>query len=107
LISNSTLYGSGYLDHAEVEIRTFLGQTGRVLFVPFALFDRDAYTSTARIVQAADFNDQLDNHPAARGLQLINRGFPMVTSNDNETAERAAFVYDALYASIKQAQTKP
>src|SRR5215210_2279220 len=48
LISNSTLYGSGYLDHAEVEIRDFLGQTGKVLFIPFALYDRDAYASTAR-----------------------------------------------------------
>jgi len=55
----------------------------------------------ARIVQAADFNDQLDDHPAARGLQLISRGFPLVTSNDHETAQRASFVYDALYASIK------
>ena len=56
----------------------------------------------ARIVQAADFKDQLDDHPAARGLQLISRGFPLVTNNDDETAERAAFVYDALYASITQ-----
>jgi hypothetical protein len=54
-----------------------------------------------------DFNDQLDDHPAARGLQLISRGFPMMTSNDNETAERAAFVYDALYASVKQGRTNP
>ena len=55
----------------------------------------------ARIVQAADFDDQLDDHPAARGLQLISRGFPLVTGNDHETAKRASFVYDALYASIK------
>ena len=55
----------------------------------------------ARIVQAADFNDQLDNPPAARGLQLISRGFPLVTNDDHETAKRASFVYDALYASIK------
>ena len=48
LISNSTLYGSGYLDHAESEIRSFLGAAGRVLFVPFALFDRDAYATMAR-----------------------------------------------------------
>ena len=52
LISNSTLYGSGYLDHAEAEIRDFLGgDTGtrkRVLFVPYALHDRDAYTGTAK-----------------------------------------------------------
>ncbi|HZI62770.1 MAG TPA: dipeptidase PepE [Pyrinomonadaceae bacterium] len=48
LISNSTLHGSGYLDHAEGEIRDFLGDLKRVLFVPFALYDRDAYALTAR-----------------------------------------------------------
>ncbi|MCI0490929.1 MAG: dipeptidase PepE [Blastocatellia bacterium] len=48
LISNSTLYGSGYLDHAEGEIRDFLGDVRRVLFVPFALYDRDAYADLAR-----------------------------------------------------------
>ena len=48
LISNSTLYGSGYLDHAEAEIRSFLGDVRSVLFVPYALYDRDAYASTAR-----------------------------------------------------------
>jgi dipeptidase E len=48
LISNSTLHGSGYLDHAEPEIRSFLGNATRVLFVPYALFDRDKYAATAR-----------------------------------------------------------
>src|SRR5260370_23725927 len=48
LISNSTLYGSGYLDHAESELRSFLRNVKSVLFVPFALYDRDAYTSMAR-----------------------------------------------------------
>ena len=48
LISNSTLFGSGYLDHAETEIRDFLGDAKRVLFIPFALYDRDAYAETAR-----------------------------------------------------------
>jgi len=56
----------------------------------------------AHIVQVADMKGQWDAHPAARGLQLISRGFPLVTNDDHETAERAAFVYDALYASIKE-----
>jgi hypothetical protein len=60
----------------------------------------------ARIVQAADFNDQLDDHPAARGLQLISRGFPLVTKDDHETAERASFVYDALYSSIAETRSQ-
>jgi hypothetical protein len=58
----------------------------------------------ARIVQAADIAGQLDDHPAAHGLQLISQGFPLATKNDHETVERAAFVYDALYASIMESQ---
>ena len=48
LISSSKVHGTGYLDHAEGEIRDFLGNVKRVLFVPFALYDRDAYASMAR-----------------------------------------------------------
>jgi dipeptidase E len=48
LISNSTLHGSSYLDHAEEEIREALGSSKRVLFVPFALYDREAYAAQAR-----------------------------------------------------------
>jgi len=48
LISNSTLHGGGYLDHAEAELRAVLGKTSRVLFVPFALHDRAAYAAQAR-----------------------------------------------------------
>jgi len=48
LISNSTLHGSGYLDHAELEICDFLGDLKQVLFVPYALYDRDAYALMAR-----------------------------------------------------------
>ena len=47
LISNSTLYGRGYLDHVEEEIESFLGAARTVLFVPFALYDRDAYAAQA------------------------------------------------------------
>ena len=48
LISNSTLYGGGYLDHAESEIRSFLAGVRGVLFIPYALFDRAAYAAMAQ-----------------------------------------------------------
>jgi dipeptidase E len=48
LISNSTQHGRGYLDHAETELRSFLLGTKRVLFLPYALLDRDSYAETAR-----------------------------------------------------------
>lgn len=48
LISTSTVYGTGYLDHAEAEIRDHLRGVNRVLFVPYALADHDAYAAKAR-----------------------------------------------------------
>lgn len=47
LISNSTQHGRGYLDQAESEIRGLLGPRKRVLFVPYALHDRDGYAESA------------------------------------------------------------
>lgn len=68
------------------------------------LADDPELVELARIVQAADFKEQLDSHPAARGLALMSYGFPLVTENDHETAQRASFLYDALYASLKEAK---
>ena len=48
LISNSTLHGRGYLDHAENEIKNFIGPAMTILFFPFALFDRDDYAAKAK-----------------------------------------------------------
>ena len=45
LLSNSALYGSGYLDHAEAEIRDLMGGVRQVLFFPFALREHDVYYS--------------------------------------------------------------
>lgn len=59
-----------------------------------------ALIEIARIVQAADIQGRVSDHRAAFGLQLISHGFPIVTRDDHETVARAAFLYDALYASI-------
>ena len=51
LISNSTLHGSGYLDHCEANICEFLGDHKTVAFVPFARpggISHDGYTEIAR-----------------------------------------------------------
>ena len=47
LISNSTNHGQGYLDHVISEIDGFLGPVRRLVFVPFALKDREKYGATA------------------------------------------------------------
>ena len=72
LISNSTLYGSGYLDHAETEIRSFLGTVKRVLFVPFALYDRVAYASMAQERFQKMGYDLASIHTAPDPTQAVN-----------------------------------
>ncbi|HEY6253120.1 MAG TPA: dipeptidase PepE [Candidatus Angelobacter sp.] len=48
LISSSSVYGQGYLDHVEREIGDLLGGIQRVVFIPFALYDREAYCAKVR-----------------------------------------------------------
>jgi dipeptidase E len=73
LISTSTVHGTGYLEHALPELRDFLGATGRVLFIPFALKDRDAYAARAR--QAfGSIGRELDSlHEAGDAAAAIER----------------------------------
>jgi dipeptidase E len=47
LISNSTNHGGGFLDHCLAEIDDFLGPVRRLVFVPFALKDREGYGAKA------------------------------------------------------------
>ncbi len=53
LISTSTMYGRGYLDHVEQQIKSFLGHATKILFFPFALHDRDTYAAKAKARFAA------------------------------------------------------
>lgn len=54
LLSNSTSWGRGYLDHAMPTIRQELGEIRSLLFVPFALADREAYTARVKERFAAE-----------------------------------------------------
>jgi len=49
LVSTSQTYGTGYLDHCAPEVVELFGGVKRVLFVPFALYNRDAYATKARV----------------------------------------------------------
>jgi len=55
----------------------------------------------ARIIHGADLKD-LGAAPECPGLLTISRGFPLVARDDQETMEKTAFLYDALYASLNQ-----
>lgn len=40
--------------------------------------------------------------PEAAGLRLISGAFPLVAVDDAETVERSKFLYDAMYAALRQ-----
>ena len=69
LLSNSTNHGSGYLDHAVDAVRDVVGEVRRILFVPFALKDPEAYTARVRERLAGEDIevDGLPDGPGARG----------------------------------------
>lgn len=48
LLSTSTVFGTRYLEHGYPELRDAFGGIARVLFIPHALKDRDAYVAKAR-----------------------------------------------------------
>ncbi len=57
-----------------------------------------ALVRLARIVHAADIAADLGTDPAGPGLLAIGLGGLDVEDDDHRLLERAAFVYDALYA---------
>jgi hypothetical protein len=64
--------------------------------------DDPALRELARIVHGADFADTVDATPESAGLRAISRGFPLVARDDQEILERASFLYDALYAALRE-----
>jgi dipeptidase E len=73
LASNSTNHGAGYLDHLLPVMREILGERRRLLFVPFALADREAYGAKAgaRLLPEGIAVDVLCAEPAAGARQLL------------------------------------
>ena len=65
LLSNSVCHGQGYLDHAAEEIQDVLAGVKTVLFVAFALHDRDGYAGRTR-KRFTQLGLQLESLHAAR-----------------------------------------
>jgi hypothetical protein len=61
-----------------------------------------ALVALARIVRGADFRDQIGITPESAGLRAISDGFPLVARDDADTMEKASFLYDALYAALRE-----
>lgn len=62
-----------------------------------------ALARLARIVHGADFPEEISITPESAGLWAISQGFTDVGADDPDILERAAFLYDSLYAHLRRA----
>ena len=94
LISNSTLHGSGYLDHAEDEIRSFLGGSGKIAFVPFAMCDRKAYAAKTHDRFRSMGWELTSVHDVSNSRRLVGRADAVFVGGGN-TFRLLKGLYDA------------
>jgi dipeptidase E len=71
LLSTSSVFGTGYLEHALPEIGDFLGSARSVLFVPFALKDHAGYARRAREALEATGRSFASLHEARSHAEAI------------------------------------
>jgi hypothetical protein len=80
--------------------------TFEVLLSEYHLDDDPTLARLAKIVHAADIDEDLVTHPAGPGLLAIGLGVLDVETDDHRLLERASFVYDALFAWCRQEHAK-
>jgi hypothetical protein len=62
----------------------------------------EALARLGKIVHGADFPAEMAITRESAGLWAISQGFTDVGKDDTEILERASFLYDSLYAHLKQ-----
>lgn len=83
LFSNSSNHGQGYLEHGAAELLDFLGPARTLLFAPFALHDRSAYTAKVR-GELARFGLEVTELTAdAAGAALVARAAAVFVGGGN------------------------
>lgn len=83
LISNSTNHGQGFLDHCLAEIDDFLGPVRSLVFVPFALKDRELYGAKVA-ARLADIGVRATTLTADEaGLRMVREADAVFTGGGN------------------------
>lgn len=83
LLSNSTQFGRGYLDHAMEAVLGHLGPVRRLVFVPYALHDQEAYARKAaeRFAREGVLVERCT--PDERGSDLLRRAEAVFVGGGN------------------------
>jgi dipeptidase E len=102
LVSSSTCHSTGFLDHAEEEIREVLGGVRQVLFLPWALKDRDAYAAKVR-ERLARMGFEVDSaHDAADPARAVDAAEAIFAGGGNTFRLLKALYEHALMPAIRR-----
>jgi dipeptidase E len=96
------MHGGAYLEHCGAEIRDFLGTRKRVLFVPYALFDHDAYTERARHAFASLGHDLISVHERKHAPAALDDADAVFIGGGNTFRLLSALYHYGLLAAIRQ-----
>lgn len=102
LLSNSTNFGSGYLDHAIAAVREFLGPARRIAFVPFALQNREGYVAKARERFAREGIELAGLTPDARGIAALGEAEAVFVGGGNTFRLLEALQRSGLLEAIRE-----
>ena len=83
LISSSAIHGSGYLDYCIAEVKDFFSSAQTILFVPFALNDRDAYARTVKERLAREDFAVESLHQASDPVAAVNNAAAVFVGGGN------------------------
>ena len=84
-----------------------LGRCSFEQLVAERLPDDPALTRLAQIVHGADFPAEMDATRESAGLWAISQGFTDVGADDEDILKRAGFLYDSLYAHLRNQTGAP
>jgi dipeptidase E len=83
LLSSSTIFGRRYLEHALEAVAELIGTSGETCFVPYALVNHDAYTSTMRQALATLGTDVVGLHQAPDPRQAVEQAEVLFVGGGN------------------------
>ncbi|HJT80295.1 MAG TPA: dipeptidase PepE [Chthoniobacterales bacterium] len=93
LLSTSKVFGGEYMDFVQDELRDFFGRINRVLFVPFALFDHNAYAGRVRKV-FRQIGYELDSLHQANDMPAAIRNTEAIFIGGGNTFRLLKALYD-------------
>ncbi|HEB52656.1 MAG TPA: dipeptidase PepE [bacterium] len=102
LVSNSTMHGGGYLEHCAAEMQAFLGSRKRILFVPYALHDHDAYLDKARPAFEAMGHELTSVHAHTDKVHAIDAADAVFVGGGNTFRLLAAMHHHGLIEAIRR-----